>query len=99
MISWRVAFFACGAPGILAALMVLRLNNPIMGINDLKETIPEGEVDYLKRNGKTEGKTDRQIDEPRDFYFLKLIFLFIIILFIPLIHNLYEIKWNPKSST
>ena len=91
MISWRVAFFACGAPGILAALMVLRLNNPIMGINDLKETIAEGEgeVDYFKKNRNKEGKTDRQIDEPRDFYFLKLIFLFIIILFIPLIHNLY----------
>ena len=91
MISWRVAFFACGAPGILAALMVLRLNNPIMGVNDLKETIPEGEGegDYLKKNGNKEGKTDRQIDEPRDFYFLKLIFLFIIILFIPLILNLY----------
>ena len=91
MISWRVAFFACGAPGILAALMVLRLNNPIMGINDLKETIAEGEGegDYLKKNGNKEGKTDRQIDEPEDCYFLKLIFLFIIILFIPLIHNLY----------
>ena len=60
-----------------------------MGINDLKETIAEGEVDYLKRNGNKEGKTDRYIDEPGDFYFLKLIFLFIVILFIPLIHNLY----------
>ena len=95
MISWRVAFFACGAPGILAALMVLRLNNPIMGVNDLKETIPEGEGEgegegaYLKKNGNKEGKTDRQIDQPGDFYYLKLIFLFIIILFIPLIHNLY----------
>ena len=72
MISWRVAFFACGAPGILAALMVLRLNNPIMGVNDLKETIAEGEGEgaYLKKDRNKEGKTDRQIDEPGDFTFL-----------------------------
>ena len=29
LFRWRVAFIACGAPGVLAAVMVLRLRDPI----------------------------------------------------------------------
>jgi len=32
--GWRVAFLACGVPGLLLASLVLRLNNPVRGIND-----------------------------------------------------------------
>ena len=36
-VSWRVAFMVCGAPGLLAAWWVLRLNDPARGGNDLEE--------------------------------------------------------------
>lgn len=32
--GWRVAFFVCGVPGVVVALSVLRLNDPVRGIND-----------------------------------------------------------------
>ena len=32
--GWRVAFYAIGVPGIVAAMFVLRLQNPPVGIND-----------------------------------------------------------------
>jgi MFS family permease len=32
--GWRVAFLACGIPGIFAAIMILRLNDPMRGVND-----------------------------------------------------------------
>lgn len=32
--GWRSAFFACGAPGLLAALLILFINDPFRGIND-----------------------------------------------------------------
>lgn len=41
LFGWRVAFLACGVPGILLGTMVLRLNNPVRGINDDKTDYPE----------------------------------------------------------
>ena len=32
--GWRVAFYAIGIPGIVAAMFVLRLQNPPVGVND-----------------------------------------------------------------
>lgn len=32
--GWRVAFYAIGVPGIVAAMFVLRLQNPPVGVND-----------------------------------------------------------------
>lgn len=32
--GWRIAFYAIGLPGIAAALFVLRLQNPPVGVND-----------------------------------------------------------------
>jgi MFS family permease len=32
--GWRVAFFGCGLPGILAGFLVLRICNPSRGVND-----------------------------------------------------------------
>jgi MFS family permease len=32
--GWRTAFLACGAPGLIIALMVLTIDNPPRGIND-----------------------------------------------------------------
>ena len=37
-VSWRIAFLVCGLPGILAAVMILRCQNPPIGYND---TLPE----------------------------------------------------------
>ena len=32
--GWRIAFYAIGLPGIVAAMFVLRLQNPPVGVND-----------------------------------------------------------------
>ena len=32
--GWRWAFVACGIPGIVVAMLIIKLNNPIDGIND-----------------------------------------------------------------
>jgi hypothetical protein len=32
--GWRVAFYSIGVPGIVAAMFVLRLQNPPVGVND-----------------------------------------------------------------
>ena len=36
--GWRVAFYICGIPGILASFLILRINNPVRGINDARHT-------------------------------------------------------------
>lgn len=36
--GWRAAFFACGAPGLLAALLIMFINDPFRGINDADAT-------------------------------------------------------------
>lgn len=51
--GWRVAFLACGVPGILLGTTVLRLNNPVRGINDDKTDFPSGleeDSDLLAEN-------------------------------------------------
>ena len=32
--GWRVAFFCCGLPGVVVAVFILRICNPVRGIND-----------------------------------------------------------------
>lgn len=32
--GWRIAFYVCGIPGIIVALSILKLNDPVRGIND-----------------------------------------------------------------
>lgn len=32
--GWRVAFYVCGIPGLLLSFAVLRINDPVRGIND-----------------------------------------------------------------
>lgn len=33
--GWRWAFVACGIPGIIVAMLIIKLNNPVDGINDI----------------------------------------------------------------
>jgi MFS family permease len=39
--SWRVAFLAVGIPGVVAAITVLRCNDPVPGINDEEEEVED----------------------------------------------------------
>ena len=32
--GWRIAFLICGIPGIVLSVLVIQLNNPVLGIND-----------------------------------------------------------------
>mmetsp|Transcript_33126 Transcript_33126/g.77520 ORF Transcript_33126/g.77520 Transcript_33126/m.77520 type:complete len:481 (-) Transcript_33126:18-1460(-) len=57
MLGWRAAFFICGAPGLLVALLILRLNDPPRGIND-RET-PEGAIPLTDESG---GELDREAE-------------------------------------
>ena len=36
LFGWRWAFVGCGIPGILVAITIMRINNPVKGINDIK---------------------------------------------------------------
>ena len=38
-ISWNAAFFVCGVPGFIAALAVLKINNPARGVNDRDDVV------------------------------------------------------------
>ncbi|CAE6959208.1 spin [Symbiodinium natans] len=52
--GWRVAFFACGFPGVVVAFTVLLLNDPVRGINDdLEDPLHE----------EAEDSTDEDSDE------------------------------------
>lgn len=53
--SWRVAFFICGFPGILVALLVMTVNDPHPGINDPKEMTEASEIQPV-RTGETTGR-------------------------------------------
>lgn len=47
--GWRVAFLACGLPGLLAAVLALRINDPGRGtFDDDKEAVPPGWGETLK---------------------------------------------------
>jgi len=45
--GWRVAFVVCGIPGIFVAVMILRLNDPVRGINDKVPIEGIGEKDIM----------------------------------------------------
>lgn len=46
--GWRAAFWACGVPGIVAAIAVLMCNDPPRGINDIPvELLKLGNLDSL----------------------------------------------------
>lgn len=51
--GWRVAFMACGFPGILAALLALRISEPARGtFDDDKGTTPPGWPEALRQLAK-----------------------------------------------
>jgi hypothetical protein len=45
--SWRVAFLVVGFPGVLVALLALRINDPVRGINDIELNETESSADDL----------------------------------------------------
>ena len=50
-VSWRVAFYVCGAPGFVLAFLALGLNNPVPGLNDnLEENEPENAMQENNSN-------------------------------------------------
>lgn len=46
-LGWRWAFVAVGIPGIIVALLILKLNNPVRGINDPQEIEEDQESSKL----------------------------------------------------
>jgi MFS family permease len=57
--GWRAAFLACGAPGIVIALLVMKLQNPERGINDNNDDAQHHHLHSHQHNhGETrEGRT------------------------------------------
>ena len=40
LFGWRWAFIGCGIPGIIVAITVMRINNPVKGVNDIDSSKP-----------------------------------------------------------
>lgn len=39
MYGWRMAFVILGIPGMITSFLILRLSNPVRGINDIKKKL------------------------------------------------------------
>lgn len=64
--GWRVAFLACGAPGIVLSILVLKLNNPKRGINDNEENRNSNDksinVTLLEEDSKSVESNDNNLE-------------------------------------
>jgi hypothetical protein len=65
--GWRVAFYACGAPGLFVAVMVLKLKNPPSGINDIcQEKLHDNDDNFNQNNNNKYSKTPNEYDNNID---------------------------------
>jgi MFS family permease len=81
MYSWRVAFYVCGAPGLLVAAMVLKLKNSPSGINDIQVIYIYIYI-YMYISGC-------QLQTYRNIYMYTYVFMFIYIRIYVCIHIIY----------